>query len=122
MKKAENKTINDYVPKTNDQYIQNSNNKIYDKPFIFQQSELNNNDKTSASPSSSFVPQLSYIKAIERARSPALKAALSDPTLNGVLKSIPSRKAYNFSETSQARLRFENNVRRYNIKQYKIVF
>jgi hypothetical protein len=113
MNKAENKTINDYVPKTNDQYIQNSNNKIYDKPFIFQQSELNNNDKTSASPSSSFVPQLSYIKAIERARSPALKAALSDPTLNGVLKSIPSRKAYNFSETSQARLRFENNVRRY---------
>lgn len=113
MKKAENKTINNYVSKADDQYIQNSNNKIYDKPLIYQQSELNNNDKASASPSSSLVPPLPYIKAIERARSPALKAALSDPSLNGVLKSIPSRKAYNSSETSQARLRFENYVRRY---------
>jgi len=113
MKKAENQTINNYVSKADDQYIQNSNNKIYDKPLVYQQSELNNNDKASASPSSSLVPPFPYIKAIERARSPALKAALSDPSLNGVLKSIPSRKAYNSSETSQARLRFENYVRRY---------
>jgi len=113
MKKAENKTINNYVSKADDHYIQNSNNKIYDKPLIYQQSELNNNDKASASPSSALVPPFPYIKAIERARSPALKAALSDPSLNGVLKSIPSRKAYNSSETSQARLRFENYVRRY---------
>jgi len=118
MKKGEKQAINNYVSKADDQYIQNSNNKLYDKPLIYQlqhqrqQSELNNNDKTSTNPSSSLVPPLPYIKAIERARSPALKAALSDPSLNGVLKSIPSRKAYNSSETSQARLRFENYVRR----------
>jgi len=112
MKKGDKQAINNYVSNADDQYIHNSHNKIYNKPLVYQQGELNNNDKTSSSPSSSLVPPLPYIKAIERARSPALKAALSDPSLNGVLKSIPSRKAYNSIETSKARLRFENYVRR----------